>query len=76
MLCWSRFGISFPLYIGDLFCSRGNHVEKAETEVGGVGGVDRVVDGTKAKDELGRAEAALGGAWEVGEGVEDGVALL
>ena len=51
-------------------------MEKAETKVGGEGGVDRVVDGTKAKDELGRAEAALGGAWEVGEGVEDGVALL
>ena len=51
-------------------------MEKAKTEVGGEGGVDRVVDGAKAKDELVRAEAALGGAWEVGEGVEDGVALL
>ena len=72
MLCWSRFGISFPLYIGDLFCSQGIHGEEAETEVGGEGGVD----GAKAKDELVRAEAAQGGAWEVGEGVEDGVALL
>ena len=43
-----------------------------ETEVDGEGGVD----GAKAKDELTRAEAVLGGAWEVGEGVEDGVALL
>ena len=51
-------------------------MEKAKTEVDGEGGVDRVVDGAKAKDELVRAEAALGGAWEVGEGVEDGVALL
>ena len=47
-------------------------MEEAETEVSGEGGVD----GAKAKDELVRAEAALGGAWEVGEGVEDGVALL
>ena len=76
VFCWSRFGISFPLYIGDLFCSRGIHVEEAETEVGGEGGVDRAVDGAKAKDELVKAKAALGGAWEVGEGVEDSVALL
>ena len=59
-------------HIGDLFCSWGIHGEEAETEVGGEGGVD----GAKAKDELVRAEAALGGTWEVGEGVEDGVALL
>ena len=45
-------------------------------EVGSEGGVDGAVDGAKAKDELVRAEAMLGGAWEVGEGVEDGVALL
>ena len=56
--------------IGDLLCSRGIHVEEAETEVGGKGGVDGAVGGAKAKDELVRAEAALGGAWEVGEGVE------
>ena len=62
--------------IGDLFCSRGIHVEEAETEVGGEGGVDRAIDRAKVKDELVRAEAALGGAWEVGKGVEDGVALL
>ena len=62
--------------IGNLFCSRGIHVEKAKTEVGGEGGVDRAVDRAKVKDELVRAEATLGGAWEVGEGVEDGVALL
>ena len=43
-------------------------MEVAKTEVGGEGGVN----GAKAKDELTRAEAALG----VGEGVEDGVALL
>ena len=47
-------------------------MEEAETEVGGKGGVD----GAKAKDELVKAEAVLGGAWEVGEGVEDSVALL
>ena len=47
-------------------------MEVVKTEVGGEGGVD----GAKAKDELTRAEAVLGGAWEVGEGVEDGVALL
>ena len=58
--------------IGDLFCSRGIHGEEAETEDGGEGGVD----GAKAKDGLVRVEAALGGTWEVGEGVEDGVALL
>ena len=58
--------------IGDLLCSRGIHVEEVETEVGGEGGVDRA----KAKDELVRVEAALGGVWEVGKGVEDGVALL
>ena len=58
--------------IGDLFCSRGIHEEEAETEVGGEGGVDRA----KAKDELVKAEAVLGSAWEVGEGVEDSVALL
>ena len=58
--------------IGDLFYSRGIHVEEVETEVGGEGGVDRA----KAKDELVRVEAALGGVWEVGKGVEDGVALL
>ena len=51
-------------------------MEEAETEVGSEGGVDGVVDGAKAKDELVRAEAELGGVWEVGEGVEDGVALL
>ena len=62
--------------IGDLFCSRGIHVEEAETELGGEGGVDRAVDRAKVKDELVRAEATLGSAWEVGEGVEDGVALL
>ena len=38
--------------IGDLFCSRGIHVEEAETEVGGEGGVDRAVDRAKVKDEL------------------------
>ena len=58
--------------IGDLFCFCGIHVEEAETEVGGKGGVDRA----KAKDELVRAEATLGDVWEVGEGMEDGVALL
>ena len=63
-------------YIGDLFCSWGIHVEEAKTEVGSEGGVDRAVVGAKAKDELVRAEAALGDAWEVCEGVEDGVALL
>ena len=47
-------------------------MEESKTEVGGEGGVD----GAKAKDELTRAEAALGGAWEVVKGVEDGVALL
>ena len=47
-------------------------MEEVETEVGGEGGVDRA----KAKDELVRVEAALGGVWEVGKGVEDGVALL
>ena len=62
--------------IGDLLCSRGIHVEEAKIEVGGEGGVDRAVDGAKAKDELVRAEAALGDTWEVCEGVEDGVALL
>ena len=72
MLYWSRFGISFPLCIGDLFCSWGIHVEESETEVGSEGGVD----GAKAKDELVRAGAELGGVWEVGEGVKDGVALL
>ena len=51
-------------------------MEEAETGVGGEGGVDGAVDGAKAKDELVRAEAAQGDAWEVGEGVEDGVALL
>ena len=51
-------------------------MDEAETEVGSEGGVDRAVDGAKAKDELVRAEATLGGAWEVGERVEDGVALL
>ena len=71
-LCWSRFGISFPLCIGDLFFSLGIHVEEVETEVDGEGGVD----GAKAKDELVRVEVVLGNAWEVGEGVEDGVALL
>ena len=43
-------------------------MEEAETEGG--------VDGAKATDELVRAKVALGSAWEVGEGVEDGVALL
>ena len=45
-------------------------MEEAETEVRGEGGVDGAVGGAKAKDELVWAEAALGGAWEVGEGVE------
>ena len=47
-------------------------MEEAKTEVSSEGGVD----GAKAKDELVRAEAELGDVWEVGEGVEDGVALL
>ena len=51
-------------------------MEEAKTEVGGEGGVDRAVDRAKVKDELVRAKVALGGTWEVGEGVEDGVALL
>ena len=51
-------------------------MDEAETEVGSEGGVDRAVDGAKANDELVRAEATLGDAWEVCEGVEDGVALL
>ena len=62
--------------IGDLFCFRGIHVEEVEIEVGGEGGVYGAVDGAKAKDELVRAEAVLGDAWEVCKGVEDGVALL
>ena len=47
-------------------------MEEAETEVSSEGGVD----GAKAKDKLVRTEAELGGVWEVGEGVEDSVALL
>ena len=51
-------------------------MDEAETEVGSEGGVDRAVDGAKANDELVRAEATLGDAWEVCEGVEDSVTLL
>lgn len=42
-----------------------------EAEVNGEGGVDGSVGGAEAEDELPRAEAALGGAREEGEGVED-----
>lgn len=57
--------------VGDLLCPRGVNVNEAEAEVGGKGGVDGAVCGAKAEDDLIRAEAPLGGAWEVREGVQD-----
>lgn len=42
-----------------------------EAEVNGEGGVDGSVGGAEAENELPGAEAALGGAWEEREGVED-----
>lgn len=57
--------------VGDLLSAGGVDMDEAETEVGGEGGVDGAVGGAEAEDELVGAEAALGGAWEVGEGVEE-----
>lgn len=46
-------------------------MDEAETEVSGEGGVDGAVGRAEAEDEVVVAETALGGAGEVGEGVEE-----
>lgn len=57
--------------VGDLLGAGGVDMDESEAEVGGEGGVDGAVGGAEAEDELERAEAALGRAWEVREGVEE-----
>lgn len=57
--------------VGDLLGAGGVHVDESESEVGGQSGVDGAVGGAETKDELVRAEATLGGAWEVREGLEE-----
>ena len=57
--------------IGDLLGARRVDMDEAEAEVCGEGGVNGAVGGAEAEDEVVRAEAALGGAWEVREGVEE-----
>lgn len=57
--------------VSDLLGSRGVDVDQAEPEVGGESRVDGAVGGAEAEDELVGAEAALSGAWEVSEGVEE-----
>lgn len=57
--------------VRDLLGPGGVHVDEAEPELGGEGGVDGAVGGAEAEDELVGAEAALGGAGEEGEGVEE-----
>lgn len=57
--------------VGDLLGARGVDVDEAKAKVSGKGGVDGAVGGAKAEDEVVGTEAALGGAREVGEGVEE-----
>jgi hypothetical protein len=57
--------------VSDLLGPRGVDVDEAEAEVGGESGVNGAVGGAEAEDELVGAEAALSGAWEVREGVEE-----
>lgn len=46
-------------------------MDEAEAQVSGEGGVDGAVGGAEAEEELPGAEAALGGAGEVCEGVDE-----
>lgn len=46
-------------------------MDEAETKVSGEGGVDGAISGTEAEDEVVGTESSLGGAWEVGEGMEE-----
>lgn len=46
-------------------------MDEPKPKVSGQSRVDRTVGGAKAENELVRTEPALGGAWEVSEGVEE-----
>lgn len=57
--------------VGDLLGARGVDVDEAKAEVSGEGGVDGSVGGAEAEYEVVGTEAALGGAREVGKGVQE-----
>lgn len=57
--------------VRDLLSSRRIHVDEAEPQLSSEGRVDGAVGGAEAEDELVGAEAALGGAGEEREGVEE-----
>lgn len=57
--------------VGNLLGAAGVDVDQAETKVCGEGGIDGPVGGAEAENELPGAEAALGGAGEEGEGVDE-----
>lgn len=46
-------------------------MDQSEAEIGGEGGVDGAVGRSEAEYQLPGAEAALGGAWEESERVEE-----
>ncbi|KOM58051.1 hypothetical protein LR48_Vigan11g108400 [Vigna angularis] len=55
----------------DLLGARGVDVDEAKAKVSGNGGVDDAVPRAEVEDEVVGTEAALGGAREVGEGVQE-----
>lgn len=56
--------------ISNLLGARNIHMDQSEAEIGGECGVDGAIGGTEAENQLRGAEAALGGAWEERERVE------
>jgi hypothetical protein len=57
--------------VGNLLGAGGVDMDKAEAEVRGESRINGAVGGAEAKDEVIRAEAALGGAGKIGKGVEE-----
>ncbi|KAH7534033.1 hypothetical protein FEM48_Zijuj04G0194700 [Ziziphus jujuba var. spinosa] len=51
--------------------TRGVNVDKVEAEVSSKSRIDGAIKRAEAEDELVKMEMALGGMWEVGEGMEE-----